>query len=171
MSAQKRQGGANEGDVASVEVTNDFVAPRVFYVEIPMTPPAELSPNARTHHKAKAKLVASLRAAAKFATIDAMNQDPEAAEAIRTARLVKTVWEVKWEPRRQTTQDQRNVRGMLKAQEDGIAEALGVNDRKFDDVGLRQSRDENGMGCVCVSLYPIMTTGHIEMVRGTEATG
>ena len=139
-----------------VRGTETVSAPsRALLVEIPATPPSDLSPNARIHHMKRARLTKPLREAAYYTTLSAIHHNPEAAAAIRAATRVKVSWVVKWEPRRKTTIDRRNLGAMLKGIEDGIADALQVNDRYFDDVSIEQERDPDGFGWTCATLYPV----------------
>jgi crossover junction endodeoxyribonuclease RusA len=125
-------------------------------IEIPWTPDSRLSPNARVHYMRRADLVKVGREAAYYATMAALDlADAATVEALRSSSRINLAWSVRWGPRRQTTHDWRNLTAMLKCAEDGIADALGLNDRIFRDVAIEQERDESGVGVVLVTVQGV----------------
>lgn len=121
-------------------------------VEIPMTPPRELSPNARVHWAARARQAKALREAAYWATVSCRGNP--AFDALAGAERIALDLTVRWEKGRKRTQDDDNVWASFKNGRDGIAEALGIDDRRLVIRGLTQERagkDDAG-GYVLVAL-------------------
>jgi len=96
-------------------------------VFVPMEPDHGLGPNARLHWRAKASLVADTRAAAKYATVNALHQSgvlfpkeyPIQIEAV-----------IHWKKGRKMM-DPDNASAILKSYLDGIADAVEVDDSLF----------------------------------------
>ncbi len=96
-------------------------------------PTAKLSPNARLHWGERNRAAIAYRTACKFATLNALNQHPGALSVMRAhveggGRL--HVFENFDKPDRRARDDD-NVFASFKAGRDGIADALGINDRHF----------------------------------------
>jgi crossover junction endodeoxyribonuclease RusA len=130
-------------------------------VTIPMDPPAECNPNARTrvvgyniigkpikkgiHWREKAAAVHAFRAAAYFATADALRGG---AMPDGRLRLDATIF---WGRNRKRLDDD-NAWGSLKSARDGVADALGRNDKEFAMGTLVQTRDKDGAGYVVLTI-------------------
>lgn len=105
-------------------------------VGIPWVPEESLSPNSRRSRDKKA--IREARAAAKLETREVVLRDgppllPEGEIGLR--------WTVWW-PAGRGRHDDDSVAAMLKSTRDGLAEALGVNDRRFRTLGVEQLRAE-----------------------------
>ena len=130
-------------------VTTTSAPPATLHVEIPTTPDRDLSPNGRVHWARKARAVKAARQAAYYATLhDAGGTvDPR----LTTATEILLVWSVQWEPRRKTM-DMDNLVACLIPFQNGIADAIGVDDKRFRILRVTQGRDIDGCGCMLVSL-------------------
>lgn len=84
-------------------------------------PPATLSGHAKGHWRAKSAVTAKHRAWARLATLAAVSSVPPAGDIVVTVRFVP--------PDRRG--DRANYPNRMKPYFDGIADALGVNDRRF----------------------------------------
>ena len=93
-------------------------------------PDHRLSPNARLHHMAKARVKAKARKDAAYITYDAM---PMGAREVRShfSGDGPIAYQVTFYPPDKRHRDDDNMIAMIKAARDGIADALGVNDRRF----------------------------------------
>lgn len=91
-------------------------------VELPW-PPKELSPNARVHWSKKSKAAKSYRAACRYLFLQANVATPET-----TGRL--HLWLSFFPPDRRHRDDD-NMIAAFKSGRDGIADALGIDDRRF----------------------------------------
>ena len=93
-------------------------------------PDRRLSPNARIHWRAKAPVTAKARKDAAYLTYDAM---PMGAREVRQhfAGEGPISYQVTFYPPDHRHRDDDSMIAMLKAARDGIADALGVNDRRF----------------------------------------
>ena len=118
-------------------------------IRVPAQPPAEISANSRAHHMEKYRINRDLRLMAKIAAMDAINATPhEFPDAPRYHVAVTIAW-----GKRRKRQDDDNAHIACKSMLDGIADALGVNDRRFD-VDVAQRRDPEGIGHVVVRIAP-----------------
>jgi hypothetical protein len=93
-------------------------------------PDKGLSPNARLHWAAKAKLKAKARQDATYLAYDAMPQGLRTVRAMY-AGTVRIAVDVAFFPPDARHRDDDNMIGMFKAARDGIADALAVDDRRF----------------------------------------
>lgn len=118
-----------------------------------MTPPRECSPNARAHFAKKAKAARTYREAAQLATKSTLNGEPGVRDALTTARRICYRLTVSWEPGRRGTIDEDNTLASAKAALDGIAAALGVDDRRFTVRGVEIDRATR-RGVTVVTLWP-----------------
>lgn len=84
-------------------------------------PPKELSPNARVHHMVRYRKAKAYRAACYLLTIQARIKAP-AGRAVLALEFV---------PPDRRARDDDNLVAAFKSGRDGIAEALGVDDRQF----------------------------------------
>jgi crossover junction endodeoxyribonuclease RusA len=104
-------------------------------------PPRELSPNARVHWAAKGRAAKSYRSACFWiAKRDGKPLDHDG----RLHVLVEFV------PPDRRSRDRDNMLASIKAGLDGLAEALGVNDSRFD-LTIRVADEIGGMVRVSVS--------------------
>lgn len=91
-------------------------------IELPWPPP-ELSPNARPHPMARARATKAYRTTAHWAAKSAGAHSPADEGDIA---LEVTFYPPSRRP------DRQNMPGWVKAGIDGIADAIGVNDRRFN---------------------------------------
>lgn len=92
-------------------------------IELPW-PPKELSPNARVHHFAKAKVTKAYREQAYWLAKAAQTAIPAGAGAITL--------KIEFYPPDARRRDVDGMFSSIKAGLDGIADALEVNDHRFD---------------------------------------
>jgi crossover junction endodeoxyribonuclease RusA len=124
----------------------------VIDIVIPMTPPRALSPNARIHWAPKAKAAAKFRSAARLATFAAMSQAERS--RVATATTIGYRIRVSWEPRRVGLRDEDNVLASCKAAIDGIADALGIDDRILRIRGIDIDRTSR-LGVTVITLEEV----------------
>lgn len=119
-------------------------------------PDRRLSPNARIHWRAKAPVTAKARKDAAYLTYDAM---PGGAREVRQhfAGEGPIAYRVTFYPPDKRHRDDDSMIAMLKAARDGIADALGVNDRRFKPEYVFEEPCKPGR--VEVQLCPIKTQG------------
>lgn len=92
-------------------------------------PDSKLSPNGRAHRKRVASVKAKARKDAAYLTFDAMQKHLATKSHFQgEARLP---FRVTFYPPDKRHRDDDNMIGSFKAYRDGIADALGVNDRQF----------------------------------------
>lgn len=129
-------------------------------LRIPATPSFFLSPNSRVHWAVKARAATQYRALAYLAAKDALATGPG-----WTAHdgPVQVFVSVGWEPGRKR-QDADNLIASLKAAMDGVADAIGVNDKHFRYGEVFQERDGARCGYVLIRLLA-SETNDLEMRR------
>lgn len=93
-------------------------------------PDRRLSPNARVHWRVKHAVKAPAREAGKYATYEAVAGGMREARAAFAGDQPIPVT-ITFYPPDKRLRDDDNMIGSLKSFRDGIAEALGVNDRRF----------------------------------------
>ena len=124
------------------------------YVDrIEATPGPCTSPNARCDWRRKAKQVAELREAARLAAVDARARR-NWAKPLPPRGDLALHWTVFW-GHREKRKDVTNFIGCAKAAEDGIFEALGMNDARVVEVRVEQHRAEGRQGwmsCCVIAL-------------------
>jgi crossover junction endodeoxyribonuclease RusA len=123
------------------------VTDRILTVTIPGTPDRVLSPNAvrKTHWGTRRRATEQARTTAYCACRDA-NLEMWEPDPPLTLHAV-----IAWEKgRRQLDPD--NAHGILKATIDGVADALGVDDKHLTLASVTQTRDEAGRGFVRVAI-------------------
>lgn len=115
-------------------------------------PDRRLSPNARLHYRVTAPVKAKARKDAAYLTYGAM---PAGAREVRQcfAGDGPISYEVTFYPPDGRHRDDDNMIAMLKAARDGIADALGVNDRRFKPVYYFEEPCKPGR--VEVVIYPL----------------
>ena len=134
-------------------------------VDIPETPHRYLSPNRKTGTTAQARkrLIMAHAAKAKKAREKAKEQT-EATGFVGFWRQEMTdtapsgtyelQWMIAWEKGHRIV-DETNLIAMLKPYEDGVADALGVNDVRFRPTIHSQYRDPEGKGYLRLIITPI----------------
>ncbi|MDQ3514186.1 MAG: endodeoxyribonuclease RusA [Chloroflexota bacterium] len=115
-------------------------------VTIPGTPPREVSPNARVGWQARARHTKAYRQTAYLATMAAGRV------AFDGDRPVYLALRYAWETGRKSL-DHDNALALAKAGLDGVADALGVNDRQFRCESVEQVRDPEGRGFTVIELW------------------
>lgn len=87
-------------------------------------PPAELSPNARKHWRAVAPIRARYRQDCQWATL-----------AANVGRISgRHHMALTFHPANRRHRDRDNLMAQMKSGIDGMADALGINDREFDPI-------------------------------------
>lgn len=106
-------------------------------------PDPRLNPNARLHWRVKKGVVKKARNDAAYLTYDAM---PCGAKEVRQhfAGEGKIDVSIRFYPPDNRHRDADNMVAMLKFALDGIADALGVNDRRFKPVFYFEDADKPG---------------------------
>jgi crossover junction endodeoxyribonuclease RusA len=119
---------------------------------VPMEPDKALGPNGRMHWRARAALIADTRAAAKYATINALHQS---GVVFPKEYPVQVDPVIHWAKGRKLM-DEDNSLAILKSFFDGIADAIEVDDRLFRPTIPDQVRKAPVPGVVFSlrSLYP-----------------
>ena len=134
----------------------------VFSVEIPFTPHRSLNPNHRAHPFD--------RGTGGMNAVEARQLLRRAARLATRSRMVSTRWQppatgrlglelfVYWErgriPSGRQMPDEDNLIASCKALIDGLADALGIDDKRFKFRGIEQDHDPNGAGCVVARITP-----------------
>lgn len=108
-------------------------------------PPKELSPNARVHWSKRAKAAKAYRHACYVLTKQAKLSFPESAKGLH-------LW-IDFYPPNRIRRDDDNLLSAFKAGRDGIADALGIDDRSFVSHPLVKA-DIGGMVKVRFTLSP-----------------
>ena len=111
-------------------------------------PPAELSPNARAHHFAKARKVKAYRTGAGWEALQAFNA---AGRPRMTGPVAVSVTFHQPDNRRR---DLDNMLASIKAGLDGIAETVGVDDSRFSITIAKGGAVH--LGAVVVKLTPAL---------------
>lgn len=114
-------------------------------ITIPMSPPRALSPNSRVTWRRVRSAVANARDVAYYATL------PQKSHHFPPDRRVRLDWTVAWE-KGHRIMDDTNIKASLKAFEDGVAAALGLDDKHFTVGTVEQCRDSRGYGFTTVTL-------------------
>lgn len=114
-------------------------------IRIPGTPDARLSPNSRCHWRAKQGPKGQLENAAFYATIGALDEHMDFSVAVEGEITVRTT--IYWEKGRKTM-DADNALASMKFALDQVAQALGVNDKRFRHEPIVQTRDPDKRGFV-----------------------
>ncbi len=128
---------------------------RAATITIPMLPPRECSPNWRGGWAARARAVREFRETAGWAARAAVLDDAEAFTWVYQAREIALDLEIALGKGRRR-QDDDNIWASMKGAIDGIADVLGVDDKRFRVGRLVQTR---GDGTVTVQLRAVETAG------------
>jgi len=120
-----------------------------FIVVIPMVPARELSPNRRAHWAVRNEAAQALRMAAKAATVIALDGAPVWSGIYGDAFDLDM--QVFW-PKGRKRMDVDNAVASCKAAIDGIADALGIDDRHLGELRIRQGRDPAGDGWIAATV-------------------
>lgn len=132
-----------------------------FAVRVPAVPSEKLFPNATAHYLTKSKLKRVLRLGAADAVPDALKDELEELRA-SDARPVKFagVWpydlrvEVVW-PKGRRRPDLDAALSSCKSLLDGIADAIGIDDRNCQEITIRQRRAGKGESGSVVATYSL----------------
>lgn len=108
-------------------------------------PPSELSPNARCHFRVSAPIRKKYRADCYLLA---------KASGTKAPTTEKLLWLVEFFPPDRRHYDDDNLLSRIKAARDGVAEALGVNDRRFVTQFSVSDRVIKG-GAVHVQIQPM----------------
>ena len=111
-------------------------------------PPAALSPNARSHWRALAKAKAAYRALCKGAVIDILplsNPVPKG----------DLVLDVTCHPPTKRRYDRDNLLARIKSGIDGMCDALGIDDSRFDEDRIRVREKLRG-GAIVVRVIEVL---------------
>lgn len=130
-------------------------------------PDRRLSPNARLHFRVTAGIKAKARKDAAYITYDAM---PHGLREVRQhfAGEGPINYEVTFFPPDNRYRDDDNMIAMFKSARDGIADALGVNDRRFKPVYYFEEPCKPGRVEVRLTVLKSTTCGAIS---GNECLG
>jgi crossover junction endodeoxyribonuclease RusA len=119
-------------------------------IVIPMEPPRELSPNARTHWSERQRWVRMWRDAGRLSVYGSLLAEQR--EAISALRGVAMDVEIHWGKGRRVLDDD-NAWASMKAARDGIADVLfGGEDRYIVQGAMRQCR---GAGTTTITLREV----------------
>lgn len=155
---QDRLYGAEGGDQAAGDGatrTGDYSASHVV-VTIPGTIDRRLSPNGRAHWRTVHQLKQERKDAAKMATY-AARMDANLPRYLEGLSLIEITpplvlhFVVAWEKGRKRMDDD-NIKASLKATIDGIADALGIDDKHITIGTVQQERDTEGRGFIRVAI-------------------
>lgn len=102
-------------------------------------PDRVLSPNARTHWSRKARATKASRNTACLSVLHQTYADDRAKLAGQRLRV-----DVTFVPRTAARRDLDNLIASMKASHDGIADALGVDDSKFELLARIGKKDQDG---------------------------
>lgn len=105
-------------------------------------PDKRLSPNARLHWKARVGPKQAARIAAGWAVYAATGF--HATKAAMQANEAPIPVEIRFYPPDRRHRDDDNMIGAFKAHRDGLADALGVNDRRFRPVYIFEAPEKPG---------------------------
>lgn len=141
----------------------DWLSSMRIVVELPW-PPSELSPNARTHHMVKARVVKKTRAdayvLAKAALKSSASREQMALQEIIESGASVAFW-IDFYPPSRRHYDDDNLVARFKSSRDGIADGLGINDRKFRSMPfVRTDTHPGGKVVVRVTDMPGEVCGH-----------
>jgi crossover junction endodeoxyribonuclease RusA len=114
-------------------------------IELPW-PSSELSQNARTHHAVKARAIKKARNDAFWLT-KAVNDG-----SLKDAETLRVTFE--FCPPDYRKRDLDNAFGCCKPHRDGIAEAIGIDDSKWNEITILRGPVEKG-GRVIVTLEAV----------------
>lgn len=120
-------------------------------VDIPFAPPKAASPNSRVHWSKRSKETRVYREAARLAARDAYaiacaNGQWSSRPLLEADHDIEIQWTIYW-PKWRQAKDDDNAIMCAKAARDGIADAIGIDDRHFTTaVPIRQERDPEGRG-------------------------
>lgn len=124
--------------------------PATATVRIPFQPGRCLSPNARCGWKGRMRDTREARNAAYYATVGVFWAPTALTMRLGDGRL-RVDWTIAWGKGRRRMDDD-NAAACTKPYRDGIADALGVDDKRFATGSLTQMRDGSGAGYVEATL-------------------
>lgn len=127
-------------------------------IDIPTTPHKYLSPNrsSRLPKMAHAREAGLARTRARIETEKLRDHEwwPTWSHWVTLTREFELAWMVGWEKGHRIV-DEDNLIAMLKPFQDGVADALGVNDRNFRTRIHSQYRDPAGTGLMRLVITPL----------------
>lgn len=124
-------------------------------IRIPAVIHRELTPNGRAHWRTKHRLEQELKAITYYAFRRQIDlTDPVA--CFQTALWPLTLDYVVARGKGRQPMDDTNIKAGLKYLEDGIATALGIDDKHFRVGTVEQIRDMDGVGYVDVTIRPLV---------------
>lgn len=131
------------------------MASEALIVTIPGTPTRAMSPNGRAFWATRNRDVQQLRGDAKSATQEVIGRvyTPPFPDMPATSMPLTLHYVVAWERGRKRMDDD-NLKAALKAAQDGIADALGVNDKHMIVGTVTQTRDQDKRGYIKVAIEP-----------------
>lgn len=115
-------------------------------IDVTGTIDRRITPNGRIGHMGRAKLVKERRTAAYWATYDAIGLD-----GCDLQPPLQLDFRIEWEQGR-TIMDDDNAKASMKPIRDGIADALGIDDRDMESVGMEQLETETLGGRILVTV-------------------
>ncbi len=128
--------------------TDTSATNQALVVTIPATPAPALSPNARAHWRTKHREATELNSVARWSTVNTLAQ--RGMRGTWTGPITLH-WIVAWGKGRKIM-DQDNLIASLKHAQDGIAGAIGIDDKAFIVGSVSQDRDPDGIGFIRVAL-------------------
>lgn len=129
-------------------------APRLQIV-IEATPSRNLSPNVKCHWMIKARDAKKLKELAYWSARNHIQSSSDAASLVRSLKHAKRIAytvAVSWEKGRRGTQDEDNTLASLKAALDGVAQAIGRDDKCFTIRGVETERSQR-LGTTTITLW------------------
>lgn len=114
----------------------------MIHIELPW-PSGALSPNARAHWRVRAEAVRDARENARILT------SLEAPVRFNSGNIRI---EYEFHPPDARHYDSDNLHARVKAMQDGICDALGINDERFNPVTITRCGKDDGAGCVIVKI-------------------
>jgi hypothetical protein len=116
-------------------------------ITINEVPAPGLSPNARGHHMKRHRLVQAARDSAYYETRQAYVEDDGPIPDGPLSMHILIAW-----PSKRRMADDDNAIGSCKAYRDGIADALGVDDRQMHVASITQTVDPEKRGYIKIAL-------------------
>jgi hypothetical protein len=113
---------------------------RCLEIIIPGTPHRHLSPNVHVFWRKKAAAARELKDLSYQAAVETLHQHPGYRGRLQQSRRIGYRVCVSWERGRRGTTDEDNTLASLKAAIDGLARAIGVDDRQFSIRGVEHDR-------------------------------
>lgn len=119
-----------------------------------MTPPRALSPNARVFWGTRNRAFQGAKSATFYAFRDTINLNDPGDCFQREPWPLRLSYVVAWEKGHRRMDDD-NCKASTKAFTDGVATALGIDDKNFILGDVRQVRDKEGLGYVLITVETV----------------